>query len=141
MISIGHELRRAVERLTAGPWPATPREPDFRSREWLPESRDALVLDIGCGLGNRLAELHHWGYRRLVGVDVNPDVVAPARARLAITVLSGRVPLDIPILRRRGRGLPAAANTAHSARMRSRRAEAAVDVRRDLYPTAASEHV
>jgi len=71
-----------LERLAAGPWPETPREPDFRSREWLPESRDALMLDVGCGLGKRMAELHHWGYHRLVGVDVNPDVVAAARTRL-----------------------------------------------------------
>ena len=70
-----------LERLATG-YPAAPRTPDFRSRKWLPASREALLLDVGCGLGQRLAELHQWGYRRLVGVDANPEVVAAARARL-----------------------------------------------------------
>ena len=33
-------------------------------------SKDALVLDVGCGYGRTLADLYGIGYKRLIGVDL-----------------------------------------------------------------------
>jgi SAM-dependent methyltransferase len=43
------------------------------------------VLDVGCGVGQWLADFETWGARRelLAGIDLLPDRVAAARARLA----------------------------------------------------------
>ena len=49
---------------------------------WLPESRDASILDVGCGPGRVLAFLAGRGYRGLEGFDRDPDAVAKARARV-----------------------------------------------------------
>lgn len=49
---------------------------------WLPESRDAAILDVGCGPGRVLAFLESLGYRRLEGFDRDPEAVAAARRRL-----------------------------------------------------------
>lgn len=49
---------------------------------WLPESRDAAILDVGCGPGRVLAFLESLGYRRLEGFDRDPEAVAAARRRV-----------------------------------------------------------
>jgi len=41
----------------------------------LPGSRDASILDIGCGFGDMLLALSHAGYRSLKGVDISPQAV------------------------------------------------------------------
>lgn len=58
--------------------------PDDRServRELLVESvgRDARVLEVGCSSGRHLAHLHDDGFRRLHGVEVNPEAVSVMR--------------------------------------------------------------
>ncbi|WP_459876656.1 class I SAM-dependent methyltransferase [Halorubrum gandharaense] len=51
---------------------------------------DARVLELGCSSGRHLAHLHNGGFRRLEGVEVNPDAVDvmgevyPALAETAI---------------------------------------------------------
>jgi SAM-dependent methyltransferase len=45
----------------------------------LHESRDAVVLDCGCGEGYILSWLKARGYRRASGVDASPEEVAMAR--------------------------------------------------------------
>ena len=38
-------------------------------------SKDALVLDVGCGYGRTLADLYGIGYKRLIGVDTSGEMV------------------------------------------------------------------
>jgi SAM-dependent methyltransferase len=49
-----------------------------RLRDWLPGSRDAVILDLGCGPGNMLHLLRGQGYRRVTGVDISPEQVRVA---------------------------------------------------------------
>ncbi len=49
---------------------------------WLPASRDAVILDVGCGPGRVLAFLASLGYQALEGFDRDPDAVTTARARV-----------------------------------------------------------
>jgi 2-polyprenyl-3-methyl-5-hydroxy-6-metoxy-1,4-benzoquinol methylase len=43
---------------------------------------DARVLDVGTGTGSTLVELRELGARRLVGIDISPDMLAIAREKL-----------------------------------------------------------
>lgn len=56
---------------------------DLNYIPWLPEDRDAKVLDVGCGSGRVLAFLASRGYRRLEGFDRDADAVALARSRVS----------------------------------------------------------
>jgi SAM-dependent methyltransferase len=47
----------------------------WRIRGWLPESKDASILDVGCGTGNVLRVLRKIGYRNVEGVDASPEHV------------------------------------------------------------------
>lgn len=42
-------------------------------------SRDAHILDFGCGQGRLCAELMELGFRRVVGVDSSPEMIRAAR--------------------------------------------------------------
>lgn len=46
---------------------------------WLPEDREATILDIGCGEGNLLAFLRDAGYTRLDGFDLSEENVSICR--------------------------------------------------------------
>lgn len=48
---------------------------------FLPADRGARVLDVGCGQGALVAELHRAGYWAATGVDVSPEQVALAHER------------------------------------------------------------
>ena len=48
-------------------------------RGWLPPSRDAKIVDLGCGDGTVLYLLGKLGYRRLAGVDLSRSRSALAR--------------------------------------------------------------
>ena len=48
-------------------------------RQWLPESKDAVIADLACGNGNLLYFFQQSGYRNLHGVDISQDQVAMAR--------------------------------------------------------------
>ncbi|MCD8223599.1 MAG: class I SAM-dependent methyltransferase [Clostridiales bacterium] len=37
---------------------------------------EGKILDVGCGYGRTLAELHHNGYRNLVGIDFSEGMIA-----------------------------------------------------------------
>lgn len=39
-------------------------------------SRDSQILDVGCGYGRTLDELHHNGYRNLIGIDFSKGMIA-----------------------------------------------------------------
>jgi SAM-dependent methyltransferase len=40
---------------------------------------DASILEIGCNVGRNLAWLHHEGYRRLTGIEINAEALAVLR--------------------------------------------------------------
>lgn len=48
-------------------------------RGWLPESKDANIIDVACGGGRLLHFFKAQGYNRLSGVDVSPSQVRLAR--------------------------------------------------------------
>lgn len=50
------------------------------AHRYLPEDRDARILDLGCGDGLLLAWLERVGYRRLEGVEISEEQVEAARA-------------------------------------------------------------
>ncbi len=39
-------------------------------------NRDSQILDVGCGYGRTLDELHHNGYRNLIGIDFSKGMIA-----------------------------------------------------------------
>jgi SAM-dependent methyltransferase len=49
-----------------------------RSLKYLPQNKDAKILDLGCGTGNWLYLLKQEGYLNLEGVDRSPEQVAAA---------------------------------------------------------------
>jgi len=50
--------------------------------DWLPRSKDARILDIGCGWGNSLLALWATGYRNLTGIDVSESMCKKAKEGL-----------------------------------------------------------
>lgn len=62
-------------------WEAASRAPArFASRRpWLPASKEARILDLGCGWGHQLMELWCAGYRNLEGVDHSPGQAEATR--------------------------------------------------------------
>ena len=38
-------------------------------------AKDAVIVDIGCGYGRTLAELHAQGYERLIGFDISEGMI------------------------------------------------------------------
>lgn len=46
-----------------------------------PVSREAAVLDVGCGIGTTLEFLQSQGFRNQVGVDISPEMVRLTRAK------------------------------------------------------------
>jgi SAM-dependent methyltransferase len=52
---------------------------DYHLRGWIPERKEARVLDLACGAGRLLFFFSERGYKDLTGVDISPDQVALAR--------------------------------------------------------------
>ena len=48
-------------------------------RAWLPDRKDAAILDVGCGAGKLLHHFREKGYRNVLGVDVSPEQVQISR--------------------------------------------------------------
>lgn len=46
-----------------------------------PVSREAAVLDVGCGIGTTLEFLQSQGFRKTVGVDISEEMVRVTRAK------------------------------------------------------------
>ena len=55
----------------------------------LPFAPQAVVLDVGCGNGAQLAELHRYGYTRLHGVEPSPLAAAHARQASGASIHEG----------------------------------------------------
>src|SRR5215475_9506210 len=46
---------------------------------WLPNNRNAEIVELACGGGRLLHFLKNSGYQQLTGVDISPDQVALSR--------------------------------------------------------------
>ena len=63
---------------------------------FLPESRTAAILDIGCGPGGVVRYLHDLGYRNITAVDIDEQSLA-ALARLeGVTTRTARIENRLP---------------------------------------------
>ncbi|MDZ7771565.1 MAG: class I SAM-dependent methyltransferase [Balneolaceae bacterium] len=61
----------------------------LRSLSLLPLDLDTRILDVGCGRGDLLRELHELGFRNLLGVDpFNPE---PIRYENGLTIRNGEL--------------------------------------------------
>lgn len=84
------------QRLNTYPdWDAAESDPGRHActKPWLPERRDARILDFGCGWGHQLLSLWSAGYENIEGVDLTPEQVAIAnrcaQGRVSITRQDG----------------------------------------------------
>ena len=61
--------------IAATPFSSSAIHPDlhYKIREYLPQSLDAVIVDLGCGLGGQLLALSNLHYTNLRGVDVGCD--------------------------------------------------------------------
>ena len=56
---------------------------------FLPESKDTSILDVGCGSGDFLVFLQSKGYRNTQGIDISPEQVREAYDRGARNIVEG----------------------------------------------------
>jgi SAM-dependent methyltransferase len=79
---------------------------DYRLPPWLerrlPQDKEALIVDFGCGYGQVLGALRRSGYRRLVGVDVDRAALDACRAA-GLEALDNRAPGALEALRGKAR--------------------------------------
>lgn len=61
-------------------------------RGWLPEDKDADIVELACGGGRLLHYFKKAGYRKLTGVDISPDQVALAKQVVPHVVQSDVLP-------------------------------------------------
>lgn len=59
---------------------------DYYFRGWLPQRKDAAILDLACGSGQLLYFFKQRGYMNVSGVDVSPEQVQIARQVIADVV-------------------------------------------------------
>jgi len=52
---------------------------DYYFRNWLPQRKDAAILDLACGSGELLYFFKQRGYTNLAGVDISPEQIGIAR--------------------------------------------------------------
>jgi SAM-dependent methyltransferase len=71
-------------------WTAADRHPKVYAcrKPWLPLSRDARILDFGCGWGAQLLALWCAGYKNIEGVEIGQE-----QAAIAQRAAGGRVPI------------------------------------------------
>lgn len=86
----GADFQSAPERFDSSAAVRWGRAYDHYLRGWLPESKDARIVDLACGYGKLLYFFRERGYRRIAGVDISPDQVRRAREVVA-TVHQGDV--------------------------------------------------
>ena len=63
---------------------------DYYFRGWLPESKNARIVDLACGYGRLLHFFRLRGYHQVTGVDISPDQVKRA-TEVHPNVLEGNV--------------------------------------------------
>lgn len=51
----------------------------FRINDWMPNNKNAKILDIGCGFGNLLKAFNEAGYKNLTGIDISKKQIVKAK--------------------------------------------------------------
>ena len=62
--------------------------------------KEAAVLDVGHGIGENLSIMQGWGYSNAWGIDIDPEMLQPARARACRNLIEGDVLALDPLERR-----------------------------------------
>ncbi|OAI49813.1 hypothetical protein AYO43_00090 [Nitrospira sp. SCGC AG-212-E16] len=75
----GHDFQDAGEKFDRDGALRWGRACAYHLRDWIPERKEARVLDLACGAGRLLFFFSERGYKDLTGVDISPDQVAMAR--------------------------------------------------------------
>ncbi len=75
----GHDFQDAGDQFDREGATRWGRACAYHLRGWLPEGKDARVLDLACGAGKLLFFFSERGYKDLTGVDISQDQVALAR--------------------------------------------------------------
>lgn len=75
----GHDFQDAGEQFDRKGASRWGRACAYYLRDWLPNKKDARILDLACGAGRLLFFFSERGYKDLTGVDISPDQVALAR--------------------------------------------------------------
>ena len=58
--------------------------------------KDANLLEVGCNLGNQLLALHQAGFTNLHAIEIQPEIVEQAQARMPFAKILEGSALDIP---------------------------------------------
>jgi SAM-dependent methyltransferase len=69
---------------------------DANYRRWLPDDRQAAILDIGCGQGDFVRYVHGLGYRNLTAVDLDAQAVTALKDLDGVTALETDIRDDLP---------------------------------------------
>ena len=60
-------------------------------------SRESKILDVGCGYGRTLNEVHNYGFKNLIGVDFSQGMIARGKKlypQLVMEKNEGKLPFD-----------------------------------------------
>lgn len=69
---------------------------DANYRRWLPDERQAPILDIGCGQGDFVRYLYGLGYRNITAVDIDAAAIAALRGLDGVTPLNADIGEELP---------------------------------------------
>ena len=64
---------------------------DDNYRPFLPDDRNAPILDIGCGQGDFVRYLHSLGYRNVSAVDTDESAIAALQGIEGVTAITGQM--------------------------------------------------
>lgn len=69
---------------------------DTNYRQWLPDDRQAPILDIGCGQGDFVRYAHSLGYRNITAVDIDTQAIAALKHLDGVTALTAQIGDTLP---------------------------------------------
>jgi SAM-dependent methyltransferase len=82
------EVGREFNALAAKRWG---KSYDYYFRNWLPQRKDAAILDLACGSGQLLYFFKQHGYTNLKGMDISPEQIKIAQ-QVVPDVVEGDAP-------------------------------------------------
>jgi SAM-dependent methyltransferase len=71
---------------------------DMNYRRWLPDDRQAPILDIGCGQGDFVRYVHRLGYRNITAVDIDAEATAALKDLDGVTPLTIHIGEELPLM-------------------------------------------
>ena len=69
---------------------------DDNYRRFLPEDRNAPILDVGCGQGDFVRYLHGLGFRNITAIDIDGQAVAALQGLEGVTALRHEIGEQLP---------------------------------------------